>query len=320
MGRLQAILVILPCIAGFISLCRTLVMLLRWVWVTFLRPPKNLQDYGSWALITGATNGIGKALAFELASKGLNLVLISRNPSKLQHTSNDIRERYGSTVQVKYIVIDFSKDNSDEIVSKIEEGIHGLDVGLLINNAALGYPYPKYFHEVESEYADSVVRANVDGVTWVTKAVLPVMLRKKKGAIVNIGSGAGSSSIVPSYPLFTVYAATKAYIVMFSRSISLEYKQYGIDIQCQIPLLVATKMASIRRTSFFIPSPEMFAKASLRWIGYEHICLPYWPHSLELCVLRALPDAFLNWLLFKYFLITREKGMLKELMKNKNEK
>ena len=61
----------------------------------FLRPPKKLNKYGSWALVTGSTDGIGKCLSFELASKGLNLILIGRNPQKLQTTSNEIRAKFG---------------------------------------------------------------------------------------------------------------------------------------------------------------------------------------------------------------------------------
>ncbi|KAG4995548.1 hypothetical protein JHK84_032517 [Glycine max] len=74
----------------------------------FLRTPKNLiKEYGSWAMITGFTDGIGKAMAFELASKGLNLLLVGRNPLKLEATSKEIRD--GHDVEVKFVVIDMQK-------------------------------------------------------------------------------------------------------------------------------------------------------------------------------------------------------------------
>ena len=194
-------------IVGFIALCKPLVGLVKWVWAMFLRPPKNLKEYGSWALVTGSTDGIGKAMAFELASKGLSLVLVGQNPSKLKAVSNKIRERHGEQVEVKSIVIDFAKFSGEEIAAFIKEGIEGIDVGVLINNVGLSYPYARFFHEVDLELMGSVMRVNIEGATWVTRSVLPGMLEKKKGAIINICSG---SVLLPSYPLVTLYVAAKA--------------------------------------------------------------------------------------------------------------
>ncbi|KAF5205703.1 Very-long-chain 3-oxoacyl-coa reductase [Thalictrum thalictroides] len=311
--ELQSILFGLTAFIGFITLSKTIVTFLRWVWIAFLRPSKNLTDYGTWALVTGSTDGIGKAIAFELASKGLNLVLVGRDLLKLEHTSNALCEAYGSTVQIKYIVIDFVKAKGVEIVKKIEEEISGLDVGLLINNAGMANSYAEYFHLIDTQVVESIVRVNIEAATWVTKAVLPVMLKKKKGAIVNIGSASG---FIP-LPLSTVYSATKSYIEMFSRSISLEYKHTGIHVQCQAPFIVATKMTSIRRSSFFIPSAEMYSKASLRQIGYENICTPYWTHYIFWCILDALPEALRDRFVLRHYLTLREKGLLKMSMKNK---
>lgn len=313
--ELQSLILVAIAASGFISLCNHLAKLLTWVWVMFLRPPKNLKQYGSWALITGSTDGIGRALASELASKGLGLILVGRDPLKLKATCQQIREENGGNLSVKNIVIDFSKLRGDEIAKKVEEGIEGLDVGILINNAGLAYSFARFLHEVDLELMESIVGVNIVGTTWVTKAVLPGMLKRKKGAIVNIGSG--SSAAVSSYPLVTIYAATKAFIAMLSTSMSLEYKQHGIDIQCQFPLLVATKMASIKRSSLFIPSPETYSKASLRAIGCEQSSVPYWPHSLQWCLLQALPDALVDWCLFWYFSGMRKRGLEKQRKKNK---
>lgn len=180
----------------------------------FLRPSKNLKDYGSWAVVTGSTDGIGKAIAFDLASKGLNLVLIGRNPSKLEATSSEIHERYGGKVGMKNIVIDLAKSSGEEITQLIEEGIRGLDVGILINNAGVSFPYAKFFHEVDLELMESIRKVNIEAATWITRSVLHGMLKKKKGAIVNIGSG--STMVGSSYPLYSDYAASKAYVVFLN--------------------------------------------------------------------------------------------------------
>lgn len=280
----------------------------------FFRPPKKLRDYGAWALITGSTDGIGKALAFELASKGLNLVLVGRNPLKLEDTCYKIRQIHGEQVEIRPVVIDFAKSTGEDVAQAIAEAVGGLDVGILINNVGLGYPYARFFHEVDVEMTENLIRVNIEGITWVTRAVLPGMLKKKKGAIVNVGSG--STVAVSSYPLYTIYAATKAYVEMFSKCLSLEYKNHGIDVQCQIPMLVATKMASIKNSSLFVPSSEVYSKASTRWIGYnERICVPYWPHSVQKFVMLAMPNALLDWCLLKYFNGVRLRGLQKDSRK-----
>lgn len=191
---------------GSLKLLFSLLSLLRWVYVNFLRPPKNLKKYGSWAVVTGPTDGIGKGFAFQLARKGLNLVLVGRNPDKLKDVSDSIMAKYGQT-QIKTVVVDFSGD-LDEGVKRIKDAIEGLEVGVLINNVGVSYPYARYFHEVDEKLLADLLKVNIEGTTKVTQAVLPVMIQRKKGAIVNIGSGA--AIVIPSDPLYAVYAATKA--------------------------------------------------------------------------------------------------------------
>lgn len=191
---------------GFLSFFKTCIALLRWVYVNFLRPAKNLKKYGCWALVTGPTDGIGKAFAFELARKGLNLVLVGRNVNKLDDISKEIQSKYAK-IETKKVVVDFSGD-LNEGVEKIAEAIEELDVGVLINNVGVSYPYARFFHEVDDELLKNLVKVNVEGTTKVTQAVLPGMIRRKRGAIVNVGSGA--ATVIPCDPLYAVYAASKA--------------------------------------------------------------------------------------------------------------
>jgi 17beta-estradiol 17-dehydrogenase / very-long-chain 3-oxoacyl-CoA reductase len=193
---------------GFISFLKTSTLLLNWVYATFLRPKKDLKDYGSWAVITGATDGIGKAFAHQLAQKGLNLILVSRNPNKLKTVSSEILAEHPGT-KIKTVVFDFSSKVSTRTIQGVmEKAVEGLNVGLLINNVGITYPAARFFHEVDEKVWMDIVRVNLEGTSRVTRAVLPGMIQRKRGAIVNIGSGA--SSVMPSHPLFTIYAATKA--------------------------------------------------------------------------------------------------------------
>ncbi|XVE92266.1 hypothetical protein REPUB_Repub01dG0081800 [Reevesia pubescens] len=280
---------------GFLSFLNHSISLLKWVFTTFFRAPKNLNKYGSWALITGATDGIGKAFATQLARQGLNLILVSRNSNKLKTVSTEIQTEFPH-IKIKVVAHDFSSDVSTTGVRLIEEAVKEAEVGVLINNVGITYPGAMYFHEVDEQVWKEIVRVNLEGTTWITRVVLPGMLNRKRGAIVNIGSGA--SIVVPSHPLYSIYAATKAYIDQLSRSLYVEYKLCGIDVQCQVPLYVATNLASkvalIEKSSLFVPSPEDYAKMAIRRIGYEPRCTPHWSHSVQWCFARFLPDALLD--------------------------
>ncbi|KAL5717872.1 hypothetical protein ACHQM5_010829 [Ranunculus cassubicifolius] len=296
---------------GSITIFKSYLAFLKWVYVSFLRPGKNLKKYGSWALVTGPTDGIGKSFAFELAKKGLNLVLVGRNPDKLKEVCDGILAKFGK-IEIRSIVVDFSGDIS-EGVKRIEEEIEGLDVGVVINNVGISYPYARFFHEVDDELLRNLIKVNVEGTTRVTQAVIPGMLKRKKGAIVNIGSGA--ATVIPSDPLYAVYAATKAYIDQFSRCLYVEYKNSGIDVQCQVPLYVATKMASIKRSSFFVPSTDGYARSAMRWIGYEPRCTPYWPHSVLWALAHRIPEYAIDAWRLSFCLAIRKRGQLKDSRK-----
>lgn len=97
---------------GFLSLLRLLYPLLKWFITRFLlTDPRRLKSYGSWAMVTGATDGIGRAFAHELAKHGLNLILVSRNPSKLASVSDDFRQEFPQ-IKIKIIPFDFSSGNT----------------------------------------------------------------------------------------------------------------------------------------------------------------------------------------------------------------
>ncbi|EPS66419.1 hypothetical protein M569_08359, partial [Genlisea aurea] len=281
---------------GFLSFLNSSISLLKWVFANFLRKPKDLlKTYGSWAVVTGATDGIGKAFAFKLAALGFNLVLVSRDAAKLTAVSSQISHDH-PRVRIISFQIDLSADDAASKVAAMGRRIENLDVGVLINNAGVTYPKATHFHELDEGEWMKIVRVNVVGTSYVTGAVIPNMVAKKTGAVVNIGSGA--SVVVPSHPLYAVYAATKAYVDELSRSLHVEYKGYGVSVQCQVPLYVCTKMASrvaaIEEPSVFVLTPRDYVEAAVRFIGHEPRCSPYWAHSVQWFFASLLPEYVLD--------------------------
>lgn len=272
----------------------------------FLRPAKNLKKLGEWAVITGATDGIGKAYAFALAKKGLNIVLISRTESKLEAVGKEIEEKY-SGVQTKYIVCDFS--NFDQTArASIESSIKELNVGILINNVGISYRYPVYFHELDDERVTQLMEMNINSAVYMTRMVLKGMLERKKGAIVNISSG----SAMATMPLLAEYSGAKAFLEKFSRGLNAEYAAKGITCQCQIPFYVATKLAKMRK-SLMVPTPTDYVNSAIRYIGYsDAVVSPILLHAVQGFILDQVPE----WLAVKVIggmhHAIRKKGLKKD--------
>ncbi|PUZ47706.1 hypothetical protein GQ55_7G188000 [Panicum hallii var. hallii] len=298
---------------GLLVSARAAARLALWLYAAFLRPARPLRRrYGAWAVVTGATDGIGRALAFRLAAAGLGVVLVGRNPDKLAAVSAELEAKRPGT-EVRTFVVDFADDDLATRVGALGEFLRGLDVGVLVNNVGASYPYARYFHEVDEALAQRLIRLNVEAVTRVTHAVLPGMLERGRGAIMNMGSGA--SAIMPSDPLYTVYVATKAYVDQFSRCLYVEYKGKGIDVQCQVPIQVATKLASIRKPTLLAPSPEAYARAAVRRIGYEPRCTPYWAHAVVGLLISLVPEPVADRMFLNRSLGIRARGRAKEAKK-----
>ncbi|CAD6336865.1 unnamed protein product [Miscanthus lutarioriparius] len=154
----------------------------------------------AWAVVTGSTSGIGRSMAFELARQGLNVVLVGRDPGKLRDVSDTITKTHAG-VQTKTVLFDLafvSTAQGEEAMRRLREVVDGLDVGLLVNNAGVAKPCAVYLHEFDVDAWVKMIRVNLWALTEVTAAVLPGMVARRRGAIVNIGSG--STEAIPSFP------------------------------------------------------------------------------------------------------------------------
>jgi len=247
----------------------------------------NPRSLGAWAVVTGSTDGIGKAYAEALAKAGLNIVLISRTREKLNAVAKEIESKY--KVSTKVVAVDFT--GGTEIYSYIAQELAGLDIGVLVNNVGMSYDFPMFLTEAPEQDLKNVLNVNCTSVTFMSKIVLPGMVEKRKGAIINISSLSG----VRKVPLLAVYSSTKAYVEMFSQCIAGEYSSKGIIVQCVAPGFVATKMSRIRNASLFVESPESFVRTALPTLGVTPATFGCVVHALQGALTRCVPD----WLYLK---------------------
>jgi 3-oxoacyl-[acyl-carrier protein] reductase len=189
---------------------------------------------GKVAIVTGAGGGVGKAISKRLSSEGCKVIMLGRNRTKLQKAASEI----GNKRNTMTVIADITKEA--EVLSVIDQTINSYDkIDILVNNAGIiNDPMP--FHEMSEDQWDNLVNTNLFGMFRMTKAVIPIMMENGSGNIVNVSSVLGIRSI-PRVPL-SVYAVTKAGVIMFTRSIAVEYGQYKIRCNCVAPSTIRSSI------------------------------------------------------------------------------
>ena len=171
----------------------------------------------SWAVVTGASSGLGVAYAEHLAAEGVGVVLVARSADKMEKVAAGLRERHG--VETLVLPVDLTDRNAR---AGLVERLSGLEISYLVNNA--GFGTLGHFHEIEPGRIASELELNVVALTELTRAVLPGMLARRRGAIINVSSTGGFQPI----PEMAVYAASKSYVLRFTVGLWGELKDTGV--------------------------------------------------------------------------------------------
>jgi short-subunit dehydrogenase len=179
------------------------------------------------ALITGASRGIGRALALGLAQRGYDLLLVARSAPQLEELAQEVTSRYQRRAQV--LALDLTKaDAAAELATWVAH--HTPDgLAVLINNA--GYGLWGRFEQLNLEEQLNMLQLNLNLPVQLTYALLPLLRRATKGYILNVASTAAYQAV----PSLTVYAASKAFLLSFSRGLRYELKGSGISVTCLSP-------------------------------------------------------------------------------------
>jgi len=270
-----------------------------------------MKKMKSYAVITGATSGIGKTFAERLAEKGYNLIISGRREEKLKETANRLVNRYG--VEVKIILGDLSDAGFRVVFAEMLR--KNQDIEVLVNNAGFGIDKP--FYKISIDEVHAMINTHVQSTVDFTHAVLPGMIGKRSGVIINVSS---LGAFIPGLTR-TLYLSTKSFIHSFSVALSMEMAPYGIKIQSLCPGMTKTDFhrAGIegqlekKLKGIHFMKPETVVNTSLRMLEKDRsFCIPGLTNHLFYMLAMILPKSVLRVL--SSFRMEKEKvsfsGML----------
>jgi uncharacterized protein len=246
----------------------------------------NLRErYGEWALITGASAGIGLAFARELARRGLSCVLAARREDRLKALGDELAKQYG--IQTRVVAVDLAAaDGADRLADAVAD----LPIGVLVNNA--GFGYAGRFDKLETERLRSMVVVNCVVPVVLTSRILPGMVKRGRGAVIIVGSVAGRQPL----PLHTTYSATKVFDQFLGEGLWAELRGTGVDALCVEPGATATEFQAVAGEQVgpnHGEPPENVVAIALESLGKQPSVVSGWFNWTRANLARFLPRSTL---------------------------
>ncbi|KAF8358338.1 let-767 [Pristionchus pacificus] len=276
----------------------------------FIGAPLDLHKKAGakWAVVTGATDGIGKAYATQLAKKKFNVYLISRTQSKLDETKKEI-ETAAPGVEVRTYAFDFGASTKAAYEPLIKE-LEKVEIGILVNNVGMSFEYPEVLHAQEGglQRLADMTTINCLPPVLLSAVALKQMSERKAGIVINIASAAGYNEMSH----WNVYSAGKRFVLHLSGILRAEYAGAGVTVQAIAPMLVATKMSKIKRASFFGPFADAFVAQALRTVGLVHETTGYFSHQIQAEIMNLLPQMVRDKIISNQTLAVRAAALRKK--------
>lgn len=243
------------------------------------------------ALITGASKGIGKALAYEFAKNGYSLILIARNLAELKELQTDLKNRFQCTSKI--LSVDLAKpDCIHTILTEFKDDLDKIDV--LVNNA--GFGAAKKFTDMTVEEVDGMMGVNMVALTNLTYRILPHMVARKQGRVLNVAS---TAAFGPG-PYMAVYYASKAYVYSLSLALRVEYAKDGIDVSVLCPGVTSTEFHARAGTdkTHLVDMPGMTSEqvAEAAYAGVmkgKRVIVPGFMNKLNVMMMWLTPNSLI---------------------------
>lgn len=240
------------------------------------------ERYGPWAVITGASDGIGRAIAKHVAAEGFDVVVAARREAKLQELAGELERSYGVKTQV--VAVDLGQTTG---VAALLDATDGMDVGLAVLAAGFGTTGP--FADTATADELEMIAVNITAVAQLTQSFAARMTARRRGGIVLFGSILGWQGV----PGQANYAATKAYVQNLAEGLHRELKPRGVDVLSVAPGPVHTGFAArAGLTMKSAAAPEVVAKAMWSSLGRRVTVVPGRQAKFLTASLKMLPRRY----------------------------
>lgn len=282
-------------VLGVILLATAGVVVIRWLWKYMwmsrqLQGSRLVERYGkgSWVLITGASDGLGKSFAHKLADFGFNLILVSRTQEKLNRLQAELETK---GVHVKTVAADLSEP-SEQTFANITDAAKDIDLSIVIN--CVGVTVHRRYKDIPVAALRRLLSVNINTTSMVTYSTLPLLLNHaettgKRSAYLNVGSIVGRFY----WPGTQLYGACKAFVDHLTVPLAHEYRDQ-LDVLSFQPTVMATAMAAGTEPAAITITPDEAAKAALAHLGRYQSSHGHWRHATLAVVFSILPTGLRN--------------------------
>ncbi|XP_061756883.1 inactive hydroxysteroid dehydrogenase-like protein 1 isoform X1 [Nerophis ophidion] len=268
-----------------VMLLRDCCVLVRVHFLPRMIPSRKLtQIYGDWAVIYGASQPVAQAYAEELARQGLNIIFVTQDHTDVGDFATHLSQIYC----VETLLVHADMCWNQAAAKPVKEALRGKDVGFLVNCVDESGASPQILIEMPEQKLMDVVARNIATATLLTRVVLPGMVERSRGAVVNISTGACCRPL----PGRVMLTASTGYLDHFSRALHLEYGGRGIFAQSLIPFKIASskRQPPSSTEGWFAPTPEVYARHAISTLGVSNRTTGYWPHTLQNGLMRCIPE------------------------------
>ena len=248
-----------------------------------------------YALITGASAGLGLAFAEQLAAEKTNLILVARRSDRLQKIAEELMAQHD--IQVQYIVADLSKDEAPDLIYKQCQDNHWI-VNTLINNA--GYGVPGDFDQVDWDVHRAQLNVMLNNLVKLTYLFYPAMKKAGSGGILQVASLAG---LAPPTAGHTLYGPMKSFVIKFAHSLHLEAKEFGVHVTAVCPGFTYTEFHDVNGTrsrmnalskSLWMTADEVVSQSLQALVLNKPVKINGWRNQLIALMTRLFPDKLIR--------------------------